>query len=219
MIGAKPMTVIAAHLLVERGQEVVIVESDAEVIERLSENIDCAFVHGDGSKPTVLREVGVGQGDFLFCLTDDDQTNILAALVGRSLEAARIVPKVEDTELEALCKELGLQDVIVPNRTTAQALADLVTGGHGISPASVLKHQARFFSFTFREAEPRAVSELDLPKRTGVVCIYRGRELVLPQDSSEVQNGDEVVLIAHASSLPHLAERWAENQGQVPDVR
>ena len=210
IIGAGPITVVAAQLLIDRDNEVVIIDDDQDTLDALSENLDCGFLRGDGSKPAVLREAGVGEGDFLFCVTEDDQTNILAALVGRSLGADRIVVKVEDSELESLCKELGLEDVIVPDRTAGQALADLVAGGLGVEPASVVKHRARFFSFTYKEEEPVKLSELDLPKESRIVCLYRDEELLLPTDDMELRESDEVVLIAHAKRLEELAEKWGE---------
>lgn len=213
IIGARPIAVVAARLLIERENEVVIVDQDEEEIDTLSADLDCGFLKGDGSKPAILREAGVGQGDFLFCLTDDDERNILAALVGRSLGAERIVVKVEDGELESLCKELGLKDVIVPDRTTGQALADLVAGGLGVEPTSVVKHHARFFSFTFREEEPCPAAELGLPRQTRIVCIYRDKKLLLPDDGTEIKKGDEVVVIAHSSHLEELAETW----GKAPE--
>ena len=208
IIGAGPIAVVAARLLIDRDNEVVIIDSDEDRIDALSNDLDCGFLRGDGSKPAVLREAGVGEGDFLFCVTDDDQTNILAALVGRSLGADRIVVKVEDGELESLSKELGLEDVIVPDRTTGQALADLVAGGLGVEPASVVKHHARFFSFTYKEEEPSRLSELGLPKESRVVCIYRDKKLLLPDDDTELKDSDEVVLIAHASRLEELRDTW-----------
>ncbi len=46
-----------AEYLIERGNEVVIIERDKKRIDELSEELDCSFLHGDGSKPAILREV------------------------------------------------------------------------------------------------------------------------------------------------------------------
>ncbi|MEJ2690601.1 MAG: NAD-binding protein, partial [Deltaproteobacteria bacterium] len=42
-------------------------------------------MQGDGSHPNILREVNPEQTDFLFCLTNNDQDNLIASLGGRSL--------------------------------------------------------------------------------------------------------------------------------------
>lgn len=53
----------------------------------------------------LLREADPSRTDFLFCLTGNDQTNILASLAGRSLGYGRVVPKIDDPEFEHLCIE------------------------------------------------------------------------------------------------------------------
>lgn len=52
------------------------------------------------------------------------RSTILASLVGRSLGFKRVVTKIEDIEFEHICKELGLEDVIVPSRTVGRLLAE-----------------------------------------------------------------------------------------------
>jgi len=123
-IGAGALSVAAANLLRDKGEEVVIIEQDKERIDALSEEIDCGFLHGDGSKPAILREADPAGTDVLFALTGNDQANILASLVGRSLGFKHVVTKIEDPELEHICKELGLEDVIVPSRTIGRFLAE-----------------------------------------------------------------------------------------------
>ena len=48
-VGSVPVTIMTAHQLIERGHEVIIIESDRQVIENLSDTIDCSFLHGDGN--------------------------------------------------------------------------------------------------------------------------------------------------------------------------
>jgi trk system potassium uptake protein TrkA len=123
-IGASSLAVLTAKLMRERGDEVVIIEHDKDHIDALTEELDCGFLHGDGSKPAILREADPNGTDVLFALTDNDQANILASLVGRSLGFKRVVTKIQDAELEHICKELGLEDIIVPSRTIGRFLAE-----------------------------------------------------------------------------------------------
>jgi trk system potassium uptake protein len=95
-VGASSIAVMAARFMLKRGHEVVIIERNRERIDALSEQLDCGFLHGDGSTPALLREADPEHSDCLFCLTGQDQTNILASLVGRSLGFARVVTKIED---------------------------------------------------------------------------------------------------------------------------
>ena len=93
-VGAGSLAVMTAVMLTKQGHEVIIVESDKQRIEELSSQLDCGFVHGDGSTPAILKETNPKETDFLFCLTGNDQANIITSLVGRSLGFARIVTKI-----------------------------------------------------------------------------------------------------------------------------
>jgi len=207
-IGASALAVMTARLLLGRGHEVVIIEQDKGTIDALTEELDCGFLHADGSRPGVLREVNPRETDYLFCLTGNDQANILASLVGRSLGFGRVVTKIDGLEFEHICLELGLKDVVIPSRTIGRHLAEMVEGQDPLEISAMIKGQARIFSFVARQDDVRPLSELGLPAATRVICLYRDNEFVLPKDDQRLKAGDEVVLIAHEKHLAELTERW-----------
>ena len=55
-IGAGDLTCMTAQQLLKTGFDVVIVEKDKARIDELSPDLGAGFIHGDGSKPTILRE-------------------------------------------------------------------------------------------------------------------------------------------------------------------
>jgi trk system potassium uptake protein TrkA len=208
-IGASALSVMTARFLLSRGHEVVVIERDKEVIDALSAELDCGFLHADGSKPAVLREADPEHTDVLFCLTGSDQANIISSLVGRSLGFGRVVTKINDPEFEHICIELGLEDTIIPARTVGRHLAEMFEGTNPLEISAMIKAEARVFSFVAREEDARPLAELDLPDKTRVICIYRDERFLLPEDDDRLKPGDEVVLITHSRHLAALAERWA----------
>ena len=207
-VGAGPITVGAAEILIRRRVDVVIIEKDKACIEALADILDCGFIHGDGSKPAMLREVGPQHTDVLCCMTDNDQANILASLVERSLGFRRIITQIDDAEFEHVCLELGLTDLIIPHRQAAQALADLAFGALPEDFANFFKNGARLFSFVARGEDTGPIENLPLPKRCAVICIYRHNEMILPTADFRLEPDDEVVLLAHEDSLREVREHW-----------
>jgi len=212
-VGATETAVQTAELLAGRGDEVVIIESDKDRIEEISENLDCGFLHGDGSRPTILQQVGPREGDILFCLTKNDQANIIASLVGRELGFGRVVTSIQDISFEPICEELGLTDVIVPNRTIARYLADMCEGLDVLELSSLIKHDGRLFSFDATEEDAGPISELDLPPDTRVICYYRGESFHVAKEGDRLKAGDEVVVITRANQIDDLCERWRPQEG------
>jgi trk system potassium uptake protein TrkA len=211
-VGAGETTERTAELLIERGHEVIIIERSKEKIDDLSDRLDCSFLHGDGSSPPILREVGPEQTDVLFCLTDSDQANLIASLVGRSLGFTRVILSIEDPEFEGICRELKLEDTILPSRTISRYLADMVEGLDILELSTVIKGEARFFSFTVDEKKGKVVGELDLPEEAKAICYYRDGRFALLDDEAKLRKGDEVVILTHSGNMADLTERWQPKQ-------
>jgi len=207
-IGASELTRRTAQLLLDLHHDVIIIERDRQTITDLQDAMDCGFLYGDGSKPALLREAGPKQTDLLFCLTDDDHTNMIASLVGRSLGFRRVITRVEDPELETICQELGLKDTIIPSLTISRYLADMTQGINVWELSTAIKNEARFFAFVISDESIHCVSDLNLPPESKVVCLYREGEFLLAENDSKIQNKDEVVILTHSRNLRALGERW-----------
>lgn len=212
-IGASDTTVRTAELLIGKQYEVVIVEKDKERIDQFIENMDCSFLHGDGSSPAVLKETNPEEADVLFCLSDSDQSNLIAGLVGRSMGFQRVIVSIIDPDFEPICRELGLSDTIIPTRTISRFLADMVEGVDVLELRTVIKGEARIFSFTAGKEDAGATEELDLPETAKVICLYREQEFILADESTEIHKDDEVVVLTHSKNMEALQERWTRTTG------
>lgn len=215
--GAGPMTVITARSLIKGGHEVIIIENDKASIDRLAEDMDASFVHGDAAKPDILSQVNPKDCDFLFCLTSSDEVNVITALLGRSMGFKRVVPSIENAELQQLCRELGLEDTIIPVRTMSQYLENMVRGLDSVELSTVLKGYARLFTFVAGNEEVDETGALDLPDNTQALFYYRDDAFHFIDDKTRFQKGDEIVLLTHSEHLPELKERWQPKQAEGED--
>jgi trk system potassium uptake protein TrkA len=199
---------ITAERLVKLGHEVIIIEQEKERIDRFSDQLDCSFLQGDAAKPAILSQVDPKNCDFLFCLTNLDQINIITSLLGRSMGFKRVVTSIGDSDLEKLCNELGLEDTIIPSRTISRHLENMVRGLDDIELSTLLKADARFFTFTAGKEEETAAGELDLPNDSRIIFYYRDNEFRLADKDTKFRKGDEIVVLTHGKNLADLRERW-----------
>jgi trk system potassium uptake protein TrkA len=213
-VGAGDVSVGTAKALIKKGHEVIIIETDKAKIDELSEEMDCSFLQGDGSQPNILREVNPAQTDILYCLTDSDQANVIAGLVGRSLGFKRVVTSIRNPQFEGICRELGLTDTIIPSRTISRYLEDMVGGTETVELSTVIKDEARFFTFIVKEENAVPVKELELPAEARAVCYYRDGRFAHVDEGTKLQKGDEVVILTHSKHMPALQERWQPKTAQ-----
>ena len=173
----------------------MIIETDKAKIDELSKEMGCSFLQGDGSRPDILREVNPEQTDILFCLTDSDQVNVIASLVGRSLGFKRVVRSIRDEQFESICHELGLKDTIIPSRTISRYLEGMVGGSKNVGLSSVLNDEA------VPAGRRRARKELKLPVDARVVCYFRDDKFAHADEETTLHAGDEIVILTHSKNL------------------
>lgn len=214
IIGGGDMAAGTARLLLESGHEVVIIEKNRERIEELSEELDCSFLHGDGSKPHILSEAGPDLTDVLLCLADNDRDNIISSLVGRSMEYKRVVTRIEDPSYETICVKLGLEDTIIPSQTISRYLLDMVEGMDIFELSTAVKGNARFFTTIVGKEDAGQIKSLELPKQSRAICLYREDEFLFVNDETKLKDGDELVILTHKKNLEALRERWQPKQGE-----
>lgn len=208
-VGASSIALATARALSRRGHDVVIVDLDRERLDQIAQDLDGGFLHGDGTRPAVLREVDPKHTDVLLCLTGSDQTNLIASLVGRSLGFGRVVTRIDEGDFEHIAIELGLEDTVVPSRTISRFLADIVEGRDILELSAALKGDATFFVFVAAEEDAGPVDSLALPEQARVTHFYRDGELHLASPDARLEKGDEVVVVAHRKHQGALKERWA----------
>ncbi len=207
LIGSNVLTLATARMLLEEGFEVVLIERNKERIDELSEQINCGLIHGDGGSPDVLEQVDPHSTGALFSLLDNEQTNIIVALVAHSLKFRRVIPLVSEPIFEHICTELGLEDSVAPNRAVARHLVNMIKGEKSLELSSLIHADAEVYSFIVTESEALTLSEFELPRGCRLICLYRDEKLVLPEETDTLKVDDEVILITRADRLPELKKR------------
>lgn len=206
--GINSTVIKAAKQLIAQGHEVILIEINKEKIEEISDELDCSFLRGDAGKPAVLRQASPKDCDFLFCLTDNDQANIITSLLGRSMGFHAIITCIQDEDLLPLCEELGIEDIIIPDRTMSQYIDNMVRGLHTVEISTLLRGDARFFSFIADEDDAVQVSEMELPDRSKVMYYYRDGAFFFADQETQLRPGDEVVILTSSEHLVDLSKRW-----------
>jgi trk system potassium uptake protein TrkA len=216
-VGAGELSIETAKLLIERDHEIVIIEENKDKIESLSDTLDCSFLHGDGSKPHILEEAGPEHADFLFCLTENDQYNIIAALVGRSLGYSEVIVHIHDENYLNICNELGLERTITPSKTISRYLADTVAGIDVLELSSLIKCEARFMMIRIDKKTKGSVADLDLPEGARVIAIYRSKHFMHVDSDSTLKTEDEALILTHSDQLAELKERFVPQDSPDED--
>jgi trk system potassium uptake protein TrkA len=202
-------TAIAADLHVN-GHDVLVIEKDPDLVEKLRPTIDVNWVAADACEVASLDAAGFATVDVVVAATGDDEDNLVISLLSKQEFAVpRVVARVNHPKNQWLFNESWGVDVSV---STPQLLTALVEEAVSVgSLVRLLQFQggaAHLVEITLADDSPAndtAIADLDFPRDAVVVAVVRGDRLIFPRGETILQSGDEVLVlvIAEAEDAVH----------------
>ena len=196
---------VARSLDVE-GVGVTVVERSRERCAMLAKELGQARVlQGDGTDVRMLVDEGIAEVDALATMTDDDPTNLLAALLGKRHGARKAVALFKRRDLISLVGSLGIDAAISPRLLTASVILKFVRGGRVVSVFELPESEAETLEVVLQERAPatgQTLEALALPRDALVGAIVRGEEVLVPERDTPLRVGDHVILLALPRAIP-----------------
>ncbi len=123
IVGCGRVGARVAAELDQRGEHVIVIDTNPRAFNRLPQGFKGETVRGNGTDEDVMRTAGAEQADLLMTLTEGDNRNALAAQLGKhTFGVPRVIAKVNDPlrgeayralGLETICRTIILGDALV----------------------------------------------------------------------------------------------------------
>lgn len=187
-----------AQLLQQHGLEATLVVGDRERAHELAERLDRALVlHGDATDVELMEMEGVGGVDAFVALTEEDDTNILSALVAKHAGAKQVITLVNRGEYVPLARRVGIDAAVSPRLSAAGAILRYVRQGSVRRVMTFKGSDAEAIAFQVSAQSPVAgkpLAELDFPEGAIVAAIVRGRDVTVPRGHHVLEVGDTAIV-------------------------
>ena len=208
IIGGGRIGLQVARALEAEDVAVTVMERSRARYEELIKQLTRArVVHGDGTDVRRLVEEGIADTDALATITDDDPTNLLAALLGKRHGARKAVALFKRQDLIPLVGSLGIDAAISPRLLTASVILKFVRGGRVLSVFELPESEAETLEVVVQALTPaagRSLERLALPPDALVGAIVRGEEVIVPERDTMLEVGDHVILLALPRAIPAI---------------
>jgi trk system potassium uptake protein TrkA len=198
--------VLGEHLsrqLAKVGVDVTVLETDREKAKELAICLPRVnVVHGDGTDVEKLREEDVDRADLYFAVTEDDENNMMSALLAKRLGTPRVCSVVHRPAYIEIYRELGLDMAISPRQVAADHIlryarpAQIESVIHlGEGDAEVLEVVAALNS----PITEGPLSMVSLPTGVSIGGVVGINGVTIAQGDTQVEPGDTVVVLALGS--------------------
>jgi trk system potassium uptake protein len=196
-----------ARDMVEKGHEVTVLEKIASRCEQLVMETDVLVIEGDACDVRYLEQAHTDRADVFVATTHEDDDNLVACQLAKiEFGVRRAISRVNTPKNVEIFDTLGIEPVS-STRLISELLENEFSVGELVHLTSLKGGLVRLVELRIPEGSnaprPRAVVDLDLPRESVVVAVFRGEETVIPHGGTEILPGDEVV----ALTTPDLEEQ------------
>lgn len=214
LIGGGHISFYLARQLDLLGISVRLIEIKPEKCRELDEKLkDVTIVCGDGTDRETLADENLPGADALICLTDRDEENIITGLYGVRTGVRKVVVKVNRLSIPEVLDDLGLDNIVSPKVSTANAILRSVRALSHSHSSEIRKvygisgGDLEAYEFTALEGSDFLnipLSRLMIRKGVLVCVLVRGRRVIIPFGGDHIEAGDTVILTAQAGSITDL---------------
>lgn len=225
IVGGGKLGLTLAQQLVNEGHDITVVDQSEAVVQRGMDTLDALFIRGSGVSVESLTEADVQHADILIAATAGDELNMLSCLTAKRLGAQYTIARIRDpeylTSLPFLQKELGIDYVINPERSTAREISRMLRFPFGGNIETFARGRVEMVDFRAAEGDlVVGVPLADLYKKNRSLpkvlfcAVQRGTEAIIPRGDFVIQPGDRVHVVADVKTITAFFE--ALGKGMVP---
>jgi trk system potassium uptake protein TrkA len=125
VIGGGKVGYYLARDLLERGEEVLLLEKDAARSEWLSSQLGSVVLTGDGDEMSFLSTTGMERADVVLAVTGDDEDNLIALqLAKKRFNVKRTIARVNNPANVRIFKILGVDEAISATELLLSAMEE-----------------------------------------------------------------------------------------------
>lgn len=171
-------------------------------VHQVANELDRTIVlQGDAADEELLIREGIEDTDAFCALTNDDEANILSAMLAKRLGARKVMALINRAAYVDLVQAGGDIDIAIsPQTATIGSLLAHVRRGDVVAVHSLRRGAAEAIEAVAHgdknssRVVGRSIEEIKLPKGTTIGAIVRNNEVVIAHHDTVIEANDHVIL-------------------------
>ncbi|WP_257281596.1 MULTISPECIES: Trk system potassium transporter TrkA [unclassified Endozoicomonas] len=198
----------------ENDFKVKIIEQNMERCQFLSETLIKAMVfNGNASDKELLISENIEETDVFCALTNDDEANVMAAMLAKRLGARKVMALINNPAYVDLVQGGEIDIAISPQQATIGSLLKHVRRGDVVNVHSLRRGAAEAIEAIAHGDEHssrvvgKTVQQVELPPGTTIGAIVRNDEVLIAHDTTRIESGDHIILFLTNKKRIHEVEQ------------
>ena len=198
---------------IQHSSRAKIIEMSPERCAHLSETLeDVLVLKGSASDERMLQEENIADTDVYCALTNDDEENILSAMLAKRLGAKRNIVLVNRTAYTTILARL-LDNVVAPSEISIGAiLAHIRAGDVGVVHSLHHGRAEAIEAVIHGDAGTspvvgRAIADISWPQNAMPGAVVRDGKMIVAHDRTLLQDGDRLIVFVAGGKAMRQTEK------------
>lgn len=216
IVGGSAIGFYLADSLSSKGYKVKLAEKDSKRAEELATLLPkVTVIEGDGTQHEILVEEGIEAMDAFVALTDIDEENMIVSMFANKMKVKKTITQIHGSNLYNMLGELGIKNTVSPSKIVADRILSYVRaldntrGSNVLTLYRLVNDKVEALEFAVKKQSAlygKPLKDLSLKKNCLIACIIRGEQVIIPNGSSTIEVGDNVVVVTTHKNFDDLAD-------------
>ena len=185
--------------LLEKGNEVTLIESNRERYLTVEQELEHNVQYGDASELWVLERAGISRADMVIAVTGDDEDNILICQVAKEKYLVdRIIARVNNPRNREHFELLGIRPVVSATDLILRLIEHEVPEYGLVHLLDLPEQRLEIIEMLLPEdskAAGQRVGDLEMPEGSLLISVLRDDAGFVPNAETVLEAGDEILAV------------------------
>ena len=192
--------------------QVKVIEKNEDRAEYLSEVLDdVTIINADSSNEDILLEENIEHMDVFCALTNDDEANILSAMLAKKLGSKTVMSIINKTSYSDLVEKQEIDIIISPEDLTIGALLTHIRKGSILKAHSLMHGFLELLEIEVKDNPDtkilgKNIGQLNLSENIVLCCIIRNNEFIFDSSNILLEQSDRLVCLVNKKDVKQIED-------------
>ena len=226
--GAGDMGFHLARLLSVEQQDIVLIDTNSEVLEYAATHLDVFTIQGDSASIRVLTEADVSSASLFLAMTTSEKNNLMSSILAKKMGAKYTVARVNNQEYLAEDQkesfhDLGVDSLICPSLLAAKECVRLVAEATVTDLFDFDEGRLSIAGIAVDDGSPVANQTVEeIANKHGrfyrPVALLRGQHTLIPKPNTSIHRRDHLYFVAPKNDIENVLQIFGKNIVRVRNI-
>lgn len=228
IVGAGKVGSYLTSKLSDEGHNILVIEKNKDVLERLLASNDVMGILGDGRDLSVLDEANVDECDSFIAMTFNDDVNLISSMIAKKKGAKSTIVRLRDPRYikydEFMRKTMGVDRLVNPEYYAAKEIQRTLKYTYAVNVENFLDSKVILIELEIDENSKLANKSLmdlnaeGLLGNTIIVIGEKDDQVVIPNGNHILEVGEKIYVAGPREDIDKFYKRQVDNKKSIKNV-